>query len=95
MFKVNREKSYWRTELVTWLAAYKSTPQVTTPFYPTFGRKMRTKSLELRRETAEVPREEVRDRNASNKLKGHASSRVAKSIRIVDTVPLKAEKSFD
>ena len=53
---------------------------------------------ELRRETMEVPREEVRDRNWSNKLKGkaYADARrgaTPKSIRIGDTVLLKAEKS--
>ena len=63
-----------------------------------FGREMRTKLPELRRETVEVPREEVRDRDCSNKLKGkaYADARrgaTPKSIRIGDTVLLKAEKS--
>ena len=35
-----------------------------------FGREMRTKLPELRREIVEVPREEVRDHDWSNKLKG-------------------------
>ena len=97
----NLEGKNWRTELVTWLAAYRSTPQATTgatPFYLMFGREMRTKLPELRRETVEVPREEVRDRDWSNKLKGkaYADTRrgaTSKSIRIGDTVLLKAEKS--
>ena len=97
----NLEGKNWRTELVTWLAAYRSTPQATTgatPFYLMFGREMRTKLPELRRETVEVPREEVRDRDWSNKLKGkaYADARrgaTSKFIRIGDTVLLKAEKS--
>ena len=66
----NVERKNWRTELVTWLAAYRSTPQATTgatPFYLMFGREMLP---QLRRETVEVPGEEVRDRDWSNKLKG-------------------------
>ena len=97
----NLEGKSWRTELVTWLTAYRSTPQTTTgatPFYLMFGREMRTKLPELRRETVEVPREEVRDRDWSNKLKGkaYADARrgaTPKSIRVGDTVLLKAEKS--
>ena len=62
------------------------------------GREMRTKLPELRRETVEVPREEVRDCDWSNKLKGkaYADARrdaTPKSVRIGDTVLLKAEKS--
>ena len=69
-----------------------------TPFFLMFGREMRTKLPELRRETVEVPREEVRERVWSNKVKGKAyadACRGAKprSIRIGDTVLLKAEKS--
>ena len=90
-----------RTEFVTWLAAYRSTPQAATgasPFSLMFGREMRTKLPELRRETVEVSREEVRDRDWSNKLKGKAyvdarRGATPKSIRIGDTVLLKAEKS--
>ena len=97
----NLEGKNWRTELVTWLMAYRSTLQATTgttPFYLMFGREMRTKLPELRRETVEVPREEVRDRAWSNKLKGkaYADARrgaTPKSKRIGDTVLLKVEKS--
>lgn len=97
----NLEGKNWRTELVTWLAAYRSTPQTTTgatPYYLMFGREMRSKLPELRRETAQVPREEVRDRDWSNKLKGkaYADARrgaTPKSIRVGDAVLLKAEKS--
>ena len=54
----NVEGKNWRTELVTWLVAYRSTPQATS------HRVMRgSKLLELRRETVEVPREEVQDRD--------------------------------
>ena len=58
----NLEGKNWRTELVTWLVAYQSTPQATTgvtPFYLMFGREMRRNLPELRRETIEVLREEV------------------------------------
>ena len=53
---------------------------------------------ELRRETVEVPREDVRDHDWWNKLKGkaHADAHrgaTPKSIRASDTVLLKAEKS--
>ena len=53
---------------------------------------------ELRRETVQVPREEVRDCDWSNKLKGkaYADARrgaTPKSIRVGDAVLLKAEKS--
>ena len=88
----NLEGKNCQTELVTWLAAYRSSPEATT------GREMKTKLPELRRETVEVPREEVRDRDWSNKLKGkaYADARrgaTPKSIRIGNTVLLKAEKS--
>ena len=48
-----------------------------TLFYLMFGREMRTKLPELTRETVEVPREKVRDRDKSNKLmgKGYADPR--------------------
>ena len=53
---------------------------------------------ELRRETLQVPREEVRDRDWSNKLKGkvYADAKrgaTSKSIRVGDAVLLEAEKS--
>ncbi|KAL9966533.1 hypothetical protein ACROYT_G024621 [Oculina patagonica] len=97
----NLEGKNWRTELVTWLAAYRSTPQTTTgatPFFLMFGREMRSKLPELRGETVQVPREEVRDRDWSNKLKGkaYADARrgaAPKSVRVGDAVLLKGEKS--
>ena len=60
----------WRQELQTFLIAYRSTPQMTTgatPFYLIFGREMRSKLPDLRRE-APVTNEEVRDRDWSRKL---------------------------
>ena len=59
---------------------------------------MRSKLPELRRETVEISKEEIRDRDWSNKLKGkaYADNRRAatpKSIRIGDAVLLRAEKS--
>ena len=86
---------------VTWLAAYRSTLQATTgatSSYLMFGREMRAKLLELRSETVEVLREEVRDRNWWNKLKGKPYAHTCrgatpKSIRIGDTVLLKLENS--
>ena len=63
-----------------------------------FGREMRTRLPELRRETVQVPREEVRDRDCSNKLMGKAYAdprrgATPKSLRIGDIVLLKEEKS--
>lgn len=60
----------WRQELQTFLTAYRSTPQMTTgatPFYLMFGREMRSKLPDLRRE-APITNEEVRDRDWSRKL---------------------------
>ena len=70
----------------------------TTPFSLMFGREMRSKLPELRRETVDVSREETRDKDWSNKLKGkkYADDKrgaVPKSIRVGDAVLLKAEKS--
>ena len=95
------EKKNLRTELVTWLTAYRPTPLVTTgstPFSLMFGREMQSKLLELRRETVDFPREETRGKDWSNKLKGKTYSddrrgAVPKSIRVGDAVLLKAEKS--
>lgn len=60
----------WRQELQTFLIAYRSTPQMTTgvtPYYLLFGREMRTKLPDLRRE-APITSEEVRDRDWAHKL---------------------------
>ena len=68
------EKKNWHSELISWLTAYRSTPQVTTgatPFSLMFGREMRSKLPELRRETVDVSREATRDTDWSNKLKGN------------------------
>ena len=57
---------------------------------------MRSKLPELKRETIQVPREEVRDRDWSNKLKGKVyadAKRGVTPIRVGDAVLLKAEKS--
>ena len=64
------ERKDWREEMHRLLTAYRSTPQMTTgvtPFYKKFGREMRTKLSEVRRE-ATVIDEEVRDRDWSRKL---------------------------
>ena len=63
-----------------------------------FGREMRSKLPELRRETVDVSWEETRDKDWSNKLKGKTYAdvkrgAVPKSIRVGDAVLLKAEKS--
>ena len=54
-----------RSELVAWLTANRSTPQATTgsiPFSLMFGREVRSKLPDLRRETANPFKEEVRER---------------------------------
>ena len=63
-----------------------------------FGHDVRSKLPELRRETVGVPGEEVRERDWSSKLKGKAYADLKrgatpKSIRVGDTVLLKAEKT--
>ena len=63
-----------------------------------FGHEVRSKFPELRRETVGVPGEEVRERDWSSKLKGKAYADLKrgatpKSIRVGDTVLLKAEKT--
>lgn len=91
----------WRTELLVWLTAYRSTPQTTTgttPCYMMFGREMRSKLPELKRETVGVPGEEVQERDWSSKLKGKAYADLKrgatpKSISVGDTVLVKAEKT--
>ena len=97
----NLEGKNWQTELINWLVAYRSTLQATTgakPFNLMLGQEVRMKLPKLRRETVEVSREEVRDHDWSNKLKGKAYADVhrgamPKSMRIGDTVLLKVEKS--
>ncbi|XP_022788169.1 uncharacterized protein K02A2.6-like [Stylophora pistillata] len=95
------EGKNWRPELLVWLTAYRSTPQTTTgttPCYMMFDREMRSKLVDLKRETAGVPGEEVRERDWSSKLKGKAyadlkSGAKAKSISVGDTAVVKAEKT--
>ena len=60
----------WRQELHKFLTAHRSTPQMTTgvaPFFLMFGREMRSKLPELRRE-APITNEEIRDRDWARKL---------------------------
>ena len=91
----------WRTELLVWLLAYRSTPQTTTgatPCYMMFGREIRSKLPERKRDTVEVPSEEVRERDWSGKLKGKTYAdlkrgAMAKNIRVGDTVLLRADKT--
>ena len=95
------ENKDWRSELVTWLTAYRSTPQATTgatPFSLMFGREMRSKLPELKRETVNPFKEEIRERDWSNKLKGklyvdEKGGAVFRSINVGDEVLLRAEKS--
>ena len=63
-----------------------------------FGREMKSKLPELRRENVDVSLEEVRDRDWSNKLKGKEYAdfkrgAVSKSISVGDLVLLRAEKT--
>ena len=58
------EKKDWHSELLTWLTACRSTPQATTgatPFSLMFGQEMKSKLPELRRETVNPFKEEVRE----------------------------------
>ena len=95
------EEKNWRTELHVWLMAHRSTPQTTTgttPCYMMFGREVRSKLPELKRETVGVPSEEVRQRYWSGKFKGKAYADLKrgatpKRISVGDTVLLEAEKT--
>lgn len=90
----------WRQELQTFLTAYRSTPQMTTgatPFYLMFGREMRSKLPDLRRE-APITNEEVRDRDWSRKLsqKEYVDAKriaVASEVEVGDKVLLKNSKT--
>ena len=81
--------------------AHRSTPQTTTgttPCYMMFGREVRSKLPELKRETVGVPGKEVRERDWSSKLKGKAYAdlkrgAMPKSLLVGNTVLLKAEKT--
>lgn len=95
------EGKNWRTELLVRLMAYRSTSQTTTgtiPCYMTFGHEIRSKLPELKRETVGVPGEEVRERDWLSKLKSKAYADLKrgaalKSIRVGDTILLKAERT--
>ena len=90
----------WRQELLTFLTAYRSTPEMTTgatPFYLMFGREMRSKLPDLRRE-ATITNEEVRDRDWSRKLSQKEyvdakRSAVASEVEIGDKVLLRNSKA--
>ena len=95
------EGKNWRTELLVWLMAYRSTPQTTTgttPCHMMFSREIRSKLPELKREMVGVPGEEVQERDWASKLKGKAYAdfkrgATPKSIRVGDAVLLRAEKN--
>ena len=86
-----------RTQLVVWLMAYRSTRKKKTgtkPCYMMFGREVRSKLPELKRDTVGVPGEEIRERDWSGKLKRKAYADLKrgptpKSIRTSDTVLLR------
>ena len=73
MLKIARiEGKPWKEELHKFLIAYRSTPQVTTgqtPAYLMFGRELKTKLPELRREQSMLD-EGTRDHDWENKLAG-------------------------
>lgn len=81
--------------------ADRASAQVTsgaTPFSLMFGREMKTKLPELSRETVNLNREGVHERDWSSKLKGKAHTEemrgaVSKSTQLGDEVLLRAEKS--
>ena len=81
--------------------ADRASAQVTSgpsPFSLMFGREVRTKLPELSRETVDLDREGVHERDWSSKLKGKVYAEemrgaVSKSIELGDEVLLRAEKS--
>ena len=94
------EKKNWRTELQTYLLAYRSMPHNTTGISPAellFGRKLRTKIPELN-EREYTSHQAIRDHDAEQKAKSkeHADKiRGAKLSEIIpgDQVLLKQDKS--
>ena len=90
----------WRIEIQKLLAAYRSTPQVTTgvtPFYLIFGREMKTKLPEILHDPT-VMDGEIRERDWSTKLKGKEyadNKKHAKesSVKIGDNVLVKNNKA--
>ena len=94
------EEKEWRQELQTFLPAYRSTPQITsgaTPFYLMFGKEMRSKLADLRKE-APITNEEVRDRYWSRKLLqkeyvGAKRSAVASEVEIGEKVLLRNSRT--
>ena len=90
----------WRQELHTFLTTYRSTPQMTTgatPFYLMFGREMRSKLPDLRRE-APITNEEVHNHDWLRKLlqKEYVDAKrraVASEVEIGDKVLLRNLKS--
>ena len=76
----NLEGKNWRTELITWLAAYISKqPQV--PHLDGWSGD-EDEVLELRRETIELPRQEVLDREWSNNLRGKTNADTRRAAKI-------------
>ena len=90
----------WRQELQTFITAYRSTPQMMTgaiPFYQMFGREMRSKLSDLRRE-APITNEEVHNHDWLRKLlqKEYVDAKrraVASEVEIGDKVLLRNLKS--
>jgi transposase InsO family protein len=88
----------WRSELLIYLGAYRSTPHSTTGVAPAellFGRKIRTKLPELQR--YEVNDEEVRDRDLYKKVKSSGQMDVKRraekcDLELGDQVLVKADK---
>jgi len=93
------EQKDWKEEINKFLIAYRSTPQATTgatPFYLMFGREMRTKLQELRREQTVID-ESVRDADFRKKIQGKEYSdgkrrSMPSAIIVGDTVLLKTPK---
>lgn len=94
------EKKNWRWELNNYLLAYRSTPQATTgatPFFLMFGREMKSKLPEIRREQR-ITDEAIRDHDWESKLRGktYADDRrkAAKdTLDVGDKVLLRARKT--
>ncbi|PFX28129.1 Uncharacterized protein K02A2.6 [Stylophora pistillata] len=84
--------------VVDYYSGFLETKTEITPCCMIFGRETRSKLPELKRETVGVPGEEVRERDWSSKLKDKAyadlkGGATPKSIRVGDTVLVKAEKT--
>ena len=83
------ERKRWQDELQKFLLAYRSTPQASTgatPAFLMFGKEIRTKLPELRRDKVML-NEEIRDRDWQNKVSQKVYADLKHGAKENDIVP--------